>query len=489
MCSRHSAGGRAPSSARRLVLRYLAVLSMAVVLSSACTGDSGSGSRLPPPSSARPNALPPSIVLIVTDDQRWDTLHSMPTVRRALIGRGVTFPEGFVVNPECCPSRASILTGRYSHSTGVYTNRPDLGIRAFNDRSTLATWLDGAGYRTGLVGKYLNHYEGEAIPPGWDAWAAFSGPNAYYDYTLNEDGTLRSYGSGTASYATDVLAERATSFIRSTPTETPLFLYFAPFAPHSPSVAAERHDTRVPELAPLRPPSHNEVDVSDKPGWVRELPFLSEFQQRELDLDRLQEHQALLGVDDAVGDILAALRLTGRLPNTAILYMSDNGRALGEHRLTRKWAPYEEIIRIPFVLRYDPLASEPRTDRNLVTNIDVAPTLAELGGALSPAADGRSLVPLLEGTSVPFRRRFLIEHLFVELASGYPNAPTYCAVRSQSRLYVRYETGEEELYLLRQDPYQLTNRAGDLALEQQLGAMRDHARRMCRPRPPGMPPF
>jgi N-acetylglucosamine-6-sulfatase len=438
------------------------------------------------PVPAQEARLRPSFVVIVSYDQRWDTLSPMRVVNRTLVDRGVTFQQAFVVNPECCPSRAGILTGQYSHTNGVYSNHPESGIRAFRDGSTLATWLDAEGYRTALFGKYLNNYEGRRVPKGWDDWAAYSGHASYHNYTLNEDGRLRSYGNTPLDYATDVLTQKATSFIRSTPTSRPLFLYFAPFTPHSPSVAAPRHRS-IPRLSPLHPPSHNEADVSDKPQWIRELPLLSNFQQAELDLDRIQEHQALRALDEAVGRIVGELRSTGRLANTLIIYMSDNGRALGEHRLTRKWAPYEEMIRIPFVVRYDPLVSKPRADRHLVTNIDVAPTLIQLAGAHAQQTDGRSLAPLLVGTPINFRTHFLIEHLHVP--SAYANPPTYCAIRSRSKLYVRYETGEEELYLLSRDPYQLTNRAEDPALGAVVGRMRAEARRMCRPRPPGMSPF
>src|SRR3990170_6725693 len=196
----------------------------------------------PPPASAQTTA-PPSIVLVVTDDQRWDTLWAMPSVEADLVDNGVVFSNGFVVNPLCCPSRASILTGRYSHGTGVYTNTsPDGGFSLFDDDSTVATWLDAAGYRTALVGKYLNGYDGVTIPPGWDHWVAFSGnQGSYYDYSLNVDGALEPHGSAPEDYSTDVLATHAESFILGVPAEEPVLLYMTPYAPHGPATAATRH--------------------------------------------------------------------------------------------------------------------------------------------------------------------------------------------------------------------------------------------------------
>ena len=158
-------------------------------------------------------------MLILTDDQRFDTLWAMPTVRSELVANGIEFSNGYVSNPVCCPSRSSILTGQYSHSTGVYTNHPKQpygGFPAFHDSSTVATWLHGAGYRTALLGKYLNGYGDSYVPPGWDHWFVTWDGGAYFDYTANEDGVLRSYGSDPQDYGTDVLIDQATGFIRST---------------------------------------------------------------------------------------------------------------------------------------------------------------------------------------------------------------------------------------------------------------------------------
>jgi N-acetylglucosamine-6-sulfatase len=430
----------------------------------------------------------PDIVLFLIDDARYDMLWAMPTVQSELLGHGITFSNAFVTNPLCCPSRASILTGQYSHLTGIYNNGPPHGGFAdFQDTSTIATWLEGAGYDTGLFGKYLNGYVGQYIPPGWDRWSVFSGARllggAYFNYTLNTDGQLIDYGDKASDYSTDVLAAQADSFIRSA--TGPMFLAFTPFAPHAPSTEAPRHRHSFPDLEPYRPPSYNEEDISDKPAWMQDLPLLTPAMQKRIDIERRRAYQSLLAEDDALGVLLQALSDTGRLNNTLILFASDNGVFWGEHRLKGKVAPYEESIRIPLVIRYDPLTATPRTDANLVLNIDFAPTFAELAGAFAPGAEGSSLMPILASLSPPWRNDFLIEHL---QARSNDQAPTYCSVRNENYSYTDYDGGEQELYDLGADPYQLQNVAGDPGYATVLSAMHARVVDLCNPPPPGFTP-
>jgi N-acetylglucosamine-6-sulfatase len=432
-------------------------------------------------------ALSPTIVLIVTDDQRFDSLWAMPNVRDDLVSHGVTFSNAFVVNSLCCPSRASILTGRYSHSTGVYTNgAPDGGFEAFqaHEPHTVATWLQAAGYRTGLFGKYLNGYgpAGQAghVPPGWDRWAALAHNNGrYYDYDLNVDGTLVSHGAEPEDYSTDVAAGDAVDFIRET--EEPLFLYFAPYAPHGPATPAPRHEGSFSDLEPWRPPSYDEADVSEKPAWVQALPRLTSTRSESIDDFRRRQYESLLAVDEAVDRIVEALEETGRLQTSLIVFTTDNGYIWGEHRFSGKEAPYDESIRVPLVVRYDPLITAARVDPHLVLNIDLAPTFADLAGTVASAADGASLRPLLELSLPSWRSDFLVEHLV-----GRSPIPTYCAVRSERYLYVEYETREEELYDLLQDPYQLDNHAREPHWGPTAAEMRKRLSDLCEPAPPGL---
>jgi arylsulfatase A-like enzyme len=434
-------------------------------------------------------ATKPNIVLILTDDQRWDELQ-MPTVQSDLIGKGVNFVNGFVVNSLCCPSRTTILTGKYSHGTDVYSDgTPHGGFDTFKpeDGSTIATWLHGAGYRTGLVGKYLNGYKRSTasyVPAGWDRWVA-AASGTYYNYTLSVDGSQVTYGSQAADYSTDVLASYATDFIQSAPPEQPLFLYFAPRAPHVPTIVPPRYKHACPDLQPLRPPSYNEADVSDKPAYIQALARLSRTQRAKVDADHRHHCQMLLAVDDAVQAIRGALEATGRLSTTLIVFASDNGIQFGEHRWTTKQVPYEESIRVPMVVRYDPMTRGTATaSDDLLLNLDFAPTFAAAAGVAAPGAEGMDFLPLLTDPQHAWRSDFLEEHW-----SGRPtDPPAYCSVRNEHFIYVEYSTGEEEVYDLDADPYELQNVASDPSYAGVKAQLHDRMVQLCSPPPPDFNP-
>jgi N-acetylglucosamine-6-sulfatase len=428
----------------------------------------------------------PDIVLILTDDQRWDTLWAMPEVRRLLVADGATFSNSFVVNALCCPSRSSILTGDYSHTTGVYSNGgPHGGFPAFHDRSTIATWLHDAGYDTALIGKYLNEYPGRYVPPGWDTWNAMVMNavvgNYYYVWSLSRGHQLIHYGNRPEDYSTNVLASRAVRFIDSA--DGPLFLYFAPWAPHGDPVPAPGDEDAFADLKPFRPPNYDEADVSDKPEYIRSAPAFGPVKTRYIDAYRRGQYQTLLAVDRAVGRIVDALQDTGRLDNTMIVFASDNGLVWGEHRWQNKQVPYEESIRVPLVIRYPPLTPEAATVSQLALNIDLAPTFADLAGVPTPHVDGRSLLPLLQGKATPWRHDFLIEH---ERVDRRLPVPSYCAVRTTHELFAVYGTHESEYYDLRTDPYELQNRADDPHTLQARQALARRLHELCNPPPPRM---
>jgi arylsulfatase A-like enzyme len=441
-------------------------------------------------------AARPNILLILTDDQRWDTVsQSMPTVETELGGNGVTFTNAFAVNPLCCPSRATILTGRYSHSTGVYGNAPPYGGSAwFEDDSTIATWLRKAGYRTGFIGKYLNGYGGALapptlnhwfVPPGWDRWFGFDG--GYYDYHVSANGMNILYGTDDEDYSTDVFTREAVSFLDK-PSAAPFFLVYAPYAPHTPVALPARHASAFTGIPPWRPPAFDEGDTSDKPSWVRIRQPLTPEEVTKIDEIRRLQLAAQLAVDDGVDAILGSLRASGRLENTMVVFLSDNGLTWGEHRLwNRKNSAFEESIRVPLIIRYDPLVDAPRSNDQLVGNVDLAPTFAALAGIKAPGAEGRSLLPLLDSTAAdppPWRSRMLVEHLRGTLGAAALEVPTFCAVRSDRYKYVAYATREEELYDLVADPAELVNRATDPTLRTVLLGLRGDVRRLCNPPPP-----
>lgn len=415
----------------------------------------------------------PNVILIQTDDQRWDTLGFLPTVQGELAGKGVTFANSFVPNPVCCPSRASLLTGNHAHTHGVLTNGPPHGgaLKFIGpDRETIAVWLQASGYRTAFFGKYLNGYRNYcdatscAIPPGWDEWWALA-PEDYFNYRLSENGPRVFHGSAPGEYSTDLLRDRLLAFLGAHPDE-PVFVYFAPYAPHvSPAVAylpvpAPRHEGAFAGLTPARPLSYLEVDVSDKPLFVRGVEPPDALYLAFIDLQREIAFESLLAVDEAVAAILDTLERQGRLADTVVIFTSDNGYAYGEHRLFGKLCPYEECIRVPLVVRYPRLlGDQPQVVEELVAVIDLAPTIAEwaqVPPGRIPPIDGRSLAAVAQGQRTGWRDALLLEQW---------EQRRYAGVRTANRKYALHDTGERELYDLDADPFELSSVAAERPAE------------------------
>jgi N-acetylglucosamine-6-sulfatase len=429
----------------------------------------------------------PNVVLIVTDDQRVGTLDAMPAVRRLLGRRGTRFTHAIASNPLCCPSRASILTGRYSHGTGVYANWGSAGgWPAFDgsgaESSTIATALDDAGYTTGLFGKYMNRYP-EApsgyVPPGWDRWFVFAEENgAYYDYATfdSQRGTQR-HGSAPPDYSTDVIRRRAVSFIRDTPSTTPFFAMITPYAPHGPATAAPRHDgTFGDEPIPIGPGLSE--NVADKPSYIRQQRASDPVQMIERARDQLE---TLSAVDGLVRQVVDVLRSSERLGQTLFIFTSDNGMSNGEHRWRTKVVPYEESIRVPLLVRFDGQVLPDVVRGTLAANVDIAPTIADYAGVTLSGAEGRSLRPVLQGSASQVRDAVLLEHLQFR---GLP-VPTYCGIRTRRFMYTWYATGEHELYDLSVDPHQLTDRSSSRAYRAERRSLDERLRGLCDPAPPG----
>ena len=409
----------------------------------------------------------PNIILILTDDQEAGSMAFMPHLQELLVNQGTTF-KNFIFNVSlCCPSRASILRGQYAHNHQIMTNRPpNGGFERFRDlgheQSTMATWLQGAGYRTAFFGKYLNGYPSDSktyIPPGWDEWyAEVSGH--YFDYELNENGQVVQYGNDPEDYETDVLARKAAEFIRHSAGEAPFFIYLAPFAPHGPLIPAPRHSNEFADHQAPRPPSFNEADVSDKPQWFRDLGLLSQSQIDDIDQRSRDRLRTLLGVDDLIKTIIDTLTAYGELDNTYLFYATDNGFHQGEHRLERgKNTAYEESIRVPLIVRGPGVPAAQRLE-HLIANIDLASTFADMAGANVPLfVDGLSLVSFLGSPPYPidsWRSVILVQHWQSDTGGGRnTRIPDYQGVRTPDYLFVEYATDELELYDLRNDPYQL----------------------------------
>ncbi|MCA1726715.1 MAG: sulfatase, partial [Actinobacteria bacterium] len=399
-----------------------------------------------------------NLVLVLTDDQSLDSLPHTPAAMPWLQGRlqdpadhWINFSNGFVQVPMCCPSRANILSGQYSHHNNVTSNSEG---QRLDESTALATWLDAAGYRTALIGKYLNGYpwnRGHYTPAGWDHWVGWEGPSGhpYYNYDLNRApnggvGVSEHHGTLPADYSTNVYRDAALSFLDTVPEDEPFFLYFAPGGPHAPRTRAPEDATAWSSGAPVRTASFNEADVSDKPAWVQSLPSLGPKQVKVQDRYRRDQYGTLLSVDRAFSAIVGAIEAKGQLENTVIVFLSDNGISFGEHRWTSKGCAYEQCVHVPFAVRYP--GATARTDARLVMNIDVAPTFAALAGAEpTHPVDGMDLVPLLEGTETSWRSEAFLEWLG---SSGSTDvaSPPFSMLRTPQYAYMEYFTGEVELY-------------------------------------------
>jgi N-acetylglucosamine-6-sulfatase len=401
-------------------------------------------------------ALPserPNILFILTDDLDERTAGRMPGLQDQLAARGTTFDQAFVTTPQCCPSRASFMTGKYTHNHTVYTNGPPEGgapkfRSSGEDESTVATWLDAQGYETILIGKYLNVYDGTYVPPGWDEWRGQMGQVS--DQKFNINGTTKYFDPETY-HDTDLFSGWATDYIRQgAGRKEPFFMYLAVNAPHGPDDGAPRDEHKFREVHLPRTPSFNEENVGDKPAWIRNKPRLQGEDIEELTARYRDRLRSLRSVNQMIERLIVELRATGELENTYIVFTSDNGYHLGQHRLPHgKATAYEEDISVPLYVR-GPGVPAGRTLEHRVLNLDFAATFAELGGARVPATtDGRSFVPLLDNDPPPsagWRQSFLVEFYL-----GHP----YSALCTGEYTYVEYDNGQRELYDLQADPYQL----------------------------------
>jgi len=429
----------------------------------------------------------PNVVLVISDDQRVESLAGMPQVQQLLVNKGTRFERGMVPTALCCPSRATIMTGLYSHTTRVFGNG-DVGGPTFGGWSqfhrrgmeyrTIANALQREGYRTGFFGKYLNDFSKFApdsySPPGWDTFTAFKySRGAYFGYRLT-DGSW--HGNDPEDYSTDVLAGRAAQFIRNTPRSKPVFVLLAPYGPHSPYIPAPRHagaadrmaDTDVPKVLPetLQVPTTD----NSRPRWFRSR---QSDDADEFDGVRRGQEETLLSVDDAVASMVDTMTRTGRERDTLFVFMSDNGYMWGEHGMIGKDVPYTPATRIPLVMRWDGHVPAGKVDGRLALNVDIAGTIARAASA-SMTTDGLNLLGRKQ------RKGFVLEAM-----GGYRGRPAYCGWRTKNRMYVRWDTGRTELYDYRTDPAEQQNLAGLPEVKDAQNRMRAKAQKACFPEPPG----
>lgn len=419
-------------------------------------------------------ASKPNLIFILTDDQDLSSLAYMPKTLELLGAQGMTFRNHFVPLSLCCPSRATLLTGLHTHNHKVFTNfPPDGGFASFaaqgHEERTLATALHDAGYRTALIGKYLNGYPDQDdpthIPPGWDEWVSpvKGSPYAAYRYTTNENGQLVKHGSKAEDYMTDMLSKKATAFVRSADGQ-PFFLFLSTYAPHKPATVAKRHQGLFPGLQAPRPPSFNEADVRDKPPRIRGLKLLKPEQIAAIDTLYRKQVLSLQAVDEAVAALVEALRETGQLDNTFIAFTTDNGYHLGQHRLEPgKYTIYEPDIHVPLLVRGPGVPAGVEVAA-LTSAVDLVPTFAELAGATLPVEpDGRSLVPFLQGQApASWRQAVLLEQFRYPAAppdeGGPPRPSGHMGLRTEAFKYVEHGIGgTREVYDLGKDPDELLN--------------------------------
>jgi N-acetylglucosamine-6-sulfatase len=444
----------------------------------------------------------PNVIVITTDDQTVENLRVMKNVRNLLMRQGTTFDNSFVSFPLCCPSRATFLTGQYSHNHQAVGNSPAAGWDRFDHTNTLAVWLQRAGYATALVGKYLNGYWKRApryVPPGWSEWHAGL-KLGYLGHTMNENGRVVAYrATNPRSYQTDVYTRKAVDVIRRrAPSPRPFFMWVSYWAPHhgtprdlddpsdvlSPS-PAPRHRDRFALLRLPRWPSLNERDVSDKPAWVRRRPLLSVDRLAAMRERYQQRLESLLAVDEGVAAIVKELRKRGELSRTLLVFTSDNGFLEGQHRVpSGKTLLYEPSIRVPLIVRGPGVPRRLRL-KQPVANVDLAPTIVDVANARARLVmDGRSLLPLFRDPRVEWGRDILIERGPGARLFG---PRLFTAIRTPRYMFAEHSTGERELYDLALDPDQLDNVSGaaaDPAFESELGRrlarLRDCTGVLCR---------
>lgn len=468
-------------------MRSVLVAALLLVPATSTADEPGAAPSLPRVSGVTPR----SIVLIVADDHRFDALGCAghPFLQTphldALARGGAHLRNAFVTTSLCSPSRASILTGLYAHRHGVIDNNNPVppGLTFFPQ------YLQQAGYATAFVGKWHMGSDDDRPQPGYDRWVSFKGQGTYWPNPngLNVDGRQVAQ----QGYITDELTDYAVEWLDGLAADRPFLLHVAHKAVHTDLlpddgksegkllvpgiegamgfIAAPRHAGRYADK-PFTPPASMEFtprNFADKPMWVQnrrnsrhgvDFPFGNKVAVATI---YRQYMETLLAVDDSVGRIVAALRKNGTLDSTLVLYMGDNGYAWGEHGMLDKRSAYEESMRVP-MLAHCPQLVKPATEiKQMVGNIDVAPTLLEAAGLRPPAGlDGRSFLPLLRGEAATWRDRLLYEYYW---EWNFPMTPTLHALRTDRYKYIRpYGLWDvDELYDLEADPDEITNLAAD----------------------------
>jgi N-acetylglucosamine-6-sulfatase len=402
----------------------------------------------------------PNVIVIDTDDMNVTDMSVMRNTLNLLAAHGTTFRNSYVSYPLCCPSRATFLTGQYAHNHHVLT---DQRYGDLDNTNTLAVWLRRAKYRTAMVGKYLNGYgvvNPREVPPGWSQWYGLTGGTEQhrYGFKLNENGKVKHYGRRPANYIDYILDSKVNAVLKQwTISPKPFFIYYNPNNPHGES-GTPVWSTRDPEPAPQyngifgditapHPPNFDEANVSDKPDQIRDIPRLSDDQLADIDRRYRGRQESLLSVDDEVKRIVGLVRKYGDKRKTFFIFTSDNGLELGAHRIEFKDYLYEEGERVPLIIRGPDIPQNTTRDQ-LVANIDLAPTITALTGAQpGRTMDGIPLAPLAKDAADGTNRTLLFESFDIGTFG----------VRQGPWAFNQWNNGDQELYNLDDDPYELTN--------------------------------
>jgi len=415
----------------------------------------------------------PNIVVIVTDDQSSSMLPYMKHTQKLLVEQGTSFSNFFINDPICCPSRVTMLLGQYRHNHQLEVHPTGCGYRFYRQgmhRHALGKRVRDAGYRTGFIGKYLNSHDryvqqasvenaGKELLDGWDDYHV-SLRLRYQGFSLHENGKMVSYPNSDANYQTDVFARLSTQFVRTSVQEgKPFFLFISTNAPHTPATSAARHRSLFVGTRAPRGPSFNEQDVSGQPG-LRASPPLTPRQIARIDRTYRRALRSLQAVDELVFDVVQELDRLGQLDDTYVFFASDNGLHFGEHRIEwGKGTPYEEAVRVPFVVR-GPGVAKNRVRSEITSNVDILPTVLDiLGQRPDERIDGRSLRPLFrsEVDATSWRKAITLESRHEARNQG---VPAFGALRTERYKWIEYENGERALYDLARDPHELTNASG-----------------------------
>ena len=432
------------------------------------------------------NEKHPNIVFILTDDLALNLVQFMPHVLQ-MQKEGATFTNYFVTDSLCCPSRSSIFTGRYPHTTGVFKNQgPDGGYQAFidhgNEQASFATEFSASGYRIAMMGKYLNGYRPEqnSSAPGWTEWDVAGNGYPEFNYSLNQNGKLNRYGRSPDDYLTDVLSKLAQDFIKNSNGQA-FMLEVATFAPHAPYTPAPRDANAFPDLKAPRTSAYDAAPDADAPRWLRTHPALTPADKARIDEDFRKRAQSVLAVDRMIGEIEKVLEKLGQAKNTYLVFSSDNGYHMGEHRLMPgKMTAFDTDIHVPLVITGPGIPAGLTLDE-MVENVDLNPTFTELAAIpIMSSAEGRSLVSLMKATQAKehdasdWRTAVLIEHHGPRREPADPdmpaprsgNPPSYEALRTATAVYVEYVDGDREYHDRTTDPWELKNTYDSLSGEQ-----------------------